>query len=188
MKVWGLSSSRLWRPIRPSLTRPRNFFCHGPKPWTAAMASAAMKPTLWRWSAYCAPGLPRPAQICMGAVTASKNAHPASGMGVLVRIGSRRSLGFLAAFGFAAGFTLGFFLADGRNLALRRGFLFLGLLHRRRGNDGSNGEVAIVDRRFHALGQLDLADVERIADLEPGEIDVDLVGDLCGVASQLQLV
>ena len=57
----------------------------------------------------------------------AENAHPASGMGVLVSLGMKgRSLGFLAAFGFAFGFAFafGFFLADGRDFALRRS-LFL---------------------------------------------------------------
>ena len=48
---------------------------------------------------------------------------------------------------------LGLFLADGRDLALRRG-LFLDLLHRRRGDDGGNGEVFIRVRRLGAFGSL----------------------------------
>ena len=31
----------------------------------SAMTSSAMKPTLWRRSAYCGPGLPRPTQSCI---------------------------------------------------------------------------------------------------------------------------
>ena len=45
-----------------------------------------------------------------------------------------------------------------------------------------------VVRRDDALGQLDLADVDRIADLEPVERDVDLVRDARRVADQLELV
>ena len=41
---------------------------------------------------------------------------------------------------------------------------------------------------FDALGQLDLADVDRIADLEAVERDVDLVRDVGRVADQLELV
>ena len=52
MKVCGLSSRTRSRPRRPSAIRLRNFFCHGPKSCASAMMSAAMKPTLWRWSAY----------------------------------------------------------------------------------------------------------------------------------------
>ena len=43
-------------------------------------------------------------------------------------------------------------------------------------------------RRADAVGQLDLADVDRIADLEPGERDVDLARDAGRVADQLELV
>ena len=90
-------------------------------------------------------------------------------MGVLVRWREgklrllRRPRLRLAGFAFA----FGFFLADGRDFALSRGLFLLGL-HRRRSDDGGDGEVAVVDRRLGALGQLDLADVDRIADVEAG--------------------
>ena len=53
--------------------------------------------------------------------------------------------------------------------------------------------VAMVKSRsviadFGALGQGDLADVERIADVEAGEADLDLLGNLGRVADQLELV
>jgi len=37
---------------------PGTFFWTGPKSWTSAMVSSAMKPTLCRWSAYWGPGVP----------------------------------------------------------------------------------------------------------------------------------
>ena len=47
------------------------------------------------------------------------------------------------------------------------------------------GEVAVGDRRPHALGQGDVADVDRIADLAAGEVDHDLARDRVGRADQL---
>lgn len=51
-------------------------------------------------------------------------------------------------------------------------------LERRRSDDGGNREVAIADRAFDTLGQGDAADVDRIADVEAGDVDADFVGDL----------
>src|ERR1700752_5191107 len=65
MKVAGLSSRMRAVPIRPSVVHPRNCFFHRPTPWTSAIVSTAMKPTLCRCSAYCAPGLPRSTQSCI---------------------------------------------------------------------------------------------------------------------------
>ena len=45
-----------------------------------------------------------------------------------------------------------------------------------------------VDRRLDALGQLDLADVDRIADFQPVEVDVELARDVGRVADQLDFV
>ena len=55
-------------PMRPSAISPLNFFVHGPKRWTSAMVSAAMKPTLCRWRAYLSPGFPKPTKSFMGFV------------------------------------------------------------------------------------------------------------------------
>ena len=41
---------------------------------------------------------------------------------------------------------------------------------------------------FEPLGRVDRRDVDRIADLEPGQVDLDLVGDLGRVADQLEVV
>src|SRR5207237_6398797 len=54
--------------------------------------------------------------------------------------------------------------------------------------DGSDGEVAVFDRRLGAVGQLDLRDVDAVADVEAGQRDLDLVGDLGRVADQLEVV
>ena len=59
---------------------------------------------------------------------------------------------------------------------------------RRRGDDRGDGEVAVGDRGLGAVGQGHLADVDRIADIEAGDVDLDLVGDLVRVADQLELV
>ena len=48
----------------------------------------------------------------------------------------------------------------------------------------SRSVIALTD----ALGQRDVADVDRIADVEAGDVDRDLVGDLVGVADQFELV
>src|SRR4051812_19668889 len=75
----------------------------------------------------------------------------------------------------------------GRSGSLRGSILRLHLEAGRR-HDRGDGEVAIGDRALGALGQSDGRDVERIADVEAGQIDLDLVGDLGGVADQLEVV
>src|SRR3546814_20877903 len=80
--------------------------------------------------------------------------------------------GVLAAFGFV--FILG-------RVAVAR-------LERRRGDDRRDGEVAVGDRAFHALRQGDVADVDRFADVETGDVDRDVVGNLVRFADQFQLV
>ena len=71
-------------------------------------------------------------------------------------------LAFLAAF-------------DGRDGIGRSGLFFLSL-HRRRSDDGGNGEVLFGVGRSDAVRQLDRADVNRIADLEPVVLELP-VGD-----------
>src|SRR5207244_7420612 len=87
----------------------------------------------------------------------------------------------------ALGFGFAFASLDGRDFAFRRR-LFLFGLHRRRSDDGGNGEVFVRVGRSHAIGQLHSVDVNRIADLEPIEGNVDLVGNARRVAYELQLV
>src|SRR3546814_10186462 len=76
--------------------------------------------------------------------------------------------GVLAAFGFV--FILG-------RVAVAR-------LERRRGDDRRDGEVAVGDRAFHALRQGDVADVDRFADVETGDVDRDVVGNLVRFRSE----
>src|SRR3954447_11848299 len=59
-------------------------------------------------------------------------------------------------------------------------------LARRRHHRGDR-EVAVGDGRPHALGQLDLADVQRVADVEAGEGGHELARDRVGRADQLDL-
>jgi hypothetical protein len=63
--------------------------------------------------------------------------------------------------------------------------LFLFGLHRRRSDDGGDGEVFFGVRRRDALRQLHLADVDRIADLQPVERNVNLARDVRCVADDL---
>src|SRR5438045_3999791 len=101
---------------------------------------------------------------------------------------SKSLLCAFAAFGSFAAFGLSTFLAlDGRDGIGRRS-LFLFRLHRRRSDNGGDGEVLVLVRRLNPLGKLNLADVDRIADLEPVERDVYLVRDVRRVADDLQLV
>lgn len=79
-----------------------------------------------------------------------------------------------------------FFLADERGLGR---FFLLAFLDLRSGaGDGGDGEVAIGDGRRHPFRQLDVADVDGIADIEAGEVDFDLVGNGLGRAKKLHFV
>src|SRR3546814_19261241 len=103
------------------------------------MASTAMKPTLCRLSAYCAPGLPRPTQSCMERKWPRRRA-PGPG---------------------PSGFAFGGFLAGSRFLAFAR-------LQSRRRDDRRAGEVAVGDAAFSALRQRHIGNENRRADIEPG--------------------
>ena len=67
MKVAGFSRQTFSDPNRASAISPWNFDRHGPPPWSSAIRSSAMNPTLCRFPAYFAPGLPRPTQSCIAA-------------------------------------------------------------------------------------------------------------------------
>src|SRR6478735_6298728 len=54
--------------------------------------------------------------------------------------------------------------------------------------NGRDGEIAIGDHRAHIRRQLDVADMDRAADLPAGEIDLDLLRDAVGRAIKLDLV
>src|SRR6185369_7553948 len=174
MKVAGLSSRIFSEPIRPSCSQPWNFFWTDPKLWTSAMVSTAMKPTLCRCRAYCPPGLPRPTQSC---TSIPPNGKPAQGKAGQRKTGPHRcgpallastAQGSGARFGLA---VVAFFAAQARG-----------------GNDGGDGEVAVGDRRGRPFRQGHVADVDRGADFEAGDVDPDLVGDRIRRADQFELV
>jgi hypothetical protein len=64
IKVWGLRRRTRSPPIVPSTARPAKRARQGPS--GSARRSTAMKPTLWRFWACFAPGLPRPTMSFMG--------------------------------------------------------------------------------------------------------------------------
>src|SRR3569833_547137 len=65
MNVPGRSRSTRSRAISPSVATPWYLRRNGPNRCALAIASTAMKPTLWRLPAYFAPGLPRPTKSSM---------------------------------------------------------------------------------------------------------------------------
>src|SRR5688500_9662201 len=154
--------------------------------------------------AYWAPGLPRPTQICTGsnspqsATASADEGWPGTSTGFEPNREPSQEKSdsvALATLFFAA---LGRFLADQRHFARRGLFALdrgrgrggvgrLGLDARRR-DDGGDGEVLVGDRRRGALGQLHLADVERIADIEAGQVDDHFLRNLGRVADQLEVV
>src|SRR3546814_7895972 len=83
----------------------------------------------------------------------------------------------------------GFFFAFGGSFfAAIDGRIAFARLHRRGGDDRRDGEVAVGDRAFAALGQGDVADVDRIADIIAGDVDLDVVGHLVRIANQFEFV
>src|SRR5204863_8577362 len=58
----------------------------------------------------------------------------------------------------------------------------------RRRHDRGDREVAVVDRRGGALGQLHVRDVDRVANFQTLQRDGDLGGDVGGVDNDLDLV
>src|SRR3546814_1458320 len=65
MKVAGFRRRSFSAPSRASIAQPAKRFLDASNPWTSAIASTAMTPTLCRFIAYLAPGLPRPTQSCI---------------------------------------------------------------------------------------------------------------------------
>ena len=152
--------------MRPSATRLRNFLVHGEKSCTAATMSAAMKPTLCRCSAYLrariAEADPDLHRRSLAGARENKNRPPfrderfpeyfAAGSAYSLFSAPRRPSRSPFAFRtFLAFSELGFGGSSSRS-----GFFFLFGLHRRRGDDGGDGEVLVLVRRHHALGQADL--------------------------------
>src|SRR3546814_20089562 len=73
--------------------------------------------------------------------------------------------------------------------ALSRGLVVaFGTLQGRRGDDGRDGEVGLVMCGLGALGQLHGADVDRIADFQPGQIDDDNVRNIGRLEEQFDLM
>src|SRR6476469_10154189 len=127
MKVCGFRRRIRSRPMRPSATKLRNFLPHGPKSCASASTSAPITPTLCRWSAYFAPGLPRPTQSCIFPLHFRGGAGGGACQGRALRpphpsIPSPevegKPLFFLAALGRCA--ALGSFLALGAFLAFEK--------------------------------------------------------------------
>src|SRR3546814_11818628 len=110
------------------------------------MASTAMKPTLCRLSAYCAPGLPRPTQSCMERKWPRRRA-PGPG---------------------PSGFAFGGFLAGRR-------FLDFARLQSRRRDDRRHGEVAVRDPALGALRTRHIGHVDRRADIEARQPTPDFI-------------
>src|SRR5690349_18760542 len=168
----------------PSATSDWNLRRHGPKPCRRAMASMATKPILWRLAAYFRPGLPSPTMRSMRQFPSGAGG-PGCPLLLLLcgylgrlrrRSGCRRRL-----------------LCGGRNLGRSGRGCRLGcgrhlLLAAAGAGDRRNGEVAISDHRLHIGRKLDVADVDRAADLPAGEVDLDLLRNRVGRAIELDVV
>src|SRR6478736_871313 len=55
-------------------------------------------------------------------------------------------------------------------------------------DDGRHGEIALGDGGLHAFGQLDRRDVHAVADLETGQIHIEMLGDGVGRAADRNFV
>src|SRR5665213_1743065 len=194
MKVSGFSSRMRSVPIRPCRTQPRKAFFGGSKPCTAPIASTAMNPTLWRCIAWRAPGLPRPIQICTGAKSpqsatgSASSGWPGTSTGRAPKKEPNQRRTDKARDPLALGrFAFAFFLADHGHFGSGRlrNFLVFGP-HHGRSDDRGDREITVGDRRFGAGGKLDVADVDRIADVETGQVDLDIVGHLGGVLNAVR--
>src|SRR5260370_447614 len=60
--------------------------------------------------------------------------------------------------------------------------------HHGRRRDRGDREVAFGDRRDGSLGQFHLVDMNAVADIDPLEIDGQVIGDIVGTADQIDLV
>ena len=157
----------------------------------AAIASIAMKPMLWRFFAWRAPGLPRPAISIMSSLSAAM-ARPRR-----KRAGRRRSTDLLLGGGLGRrGGALG---GSGSR---RPAAALAGAAAARRGGRAAAaagaaaaGASSVIDGRRHdrhdresaltsvgpaTLGQLQIRDVHRIVEVEAGQIDRDRLGNRFG--------
>ena len=165
--------------MRPSRARLRNFFCHGAKPMHLGDDVGRHEADIVPVQRILRSGISEADPDLHGTfpsrvAQSKRNRPPARERAAsLFDSGGSYSALFVAALGSFAFVAFSAFFALGLvALGCRRGFVSFGL-HRRRSDDGRDGEVAVVDRRRDALGQLDRADVDRIADVEPGD-------DRCG--------
>ncbi len=185
MKVRGLRISTFSPLILPSARRPENFSLKGEKPWREAIASAAMKPMLWRLLRYLSPLLPRPAIRCIA------DAPQGKGIG-----GGRNRPAMSAYFLSLAGAAGAAPLASlppaarqqerphcrpqarrqqRRHRQQREPRLFR--LQRGRRGDGGDRQIVLMRAHLGALGQGDRRDMDRVADVLAGQIDNDRLGD-----------
>src|SRR6185369_14210349 len=84
MKVPGFSRTTFSPPSLPSQHQPWNRLRQVGKSCVAAIESSAMKPTLCRLSAYCAPGLPRPTNSFMSHPSEAGESPPRRGLFLLL--------------------------------------------------------------------------------------------------------
>src|SRR5215467_13664779 len=143
--------------------------------WWRAMASIAMKPTLWRLRAYCGPGLPSPTRSCIDVAglllvaTSRCRRRRRSWRGARGARGSRRDgsggSGCSSSGGFGGGFHL--FRVTGRR------------------HDGHQSGVD-VHEGTHILGQLDVAEMLGVIDLKSGHIDLEGLRNGIGRAADVE--
>src|SRR6266704_1139212 len=191
MYVVGLSTRTGTLSTAPSVTRARSPRRNGGSPQRATHASASQKPALWRVAAYSGPGLPRPttARSCSALFAAlgllglvglfglgwRRGAAPAPPAPPALRLGFGRR----AALGGLALLLLAFAdLADqlgfgdlGGGLGRGGGHLFGPRGHDRGDRELRQGE----DRRVR---DVQVAYVQRVADLEGGDVELHAIGNV----------
>src|SRR5690606_10269262 len=153
----------------------------GPKRQRLAISSTAMKPMLWRFFSYLAPGFPRPAMMIMRSscpvLQAKKSPAGRTRRGCVLSFEpltqpcvARRAIGEETSglFGFAfGGGVAGVRLASGRVL------------------DRGDHEVAVGDDRRGAFRQLDVRDADVLADLAALQVDDQFGRDAVGADQDL---
>src|SRR5262245_57005297 len=180
MYVSGPSSATRASPSRVSAKRPL-YLLRKLAPLRSQRRSSTRKPRLCRVRSYCRPGLPRPTTSASSEPPPERRRSPTSAAGWLLGPG-------LAAAGVLrrCGLALGRLLALGQGLALLRG-LGLDVLHRGRLEDrGENGLG--VGRPLDAGRRGEVAELDRAARAQAGDVDGDGVRDVAGQRRDLDLV